>query len=332
MVKDFESYPQHTTTMMDVHPSYNFPSTPTRLEIVGSCNGLLCLSYIHNHLAFCNPCTRSFKFLPYIGQLSRPLLIGLGYDGCGEDYKILSLPMVRAGAVSMACVYSLKTNSWRSSKPPSQNYHEFMLRANYGKFTNNKLHWCVFGGDYHSGPLFRIANFDLSSEEWGEFQVPEVTESQEKTLFQAQDLGVLDGCLCLLEDAHSNVVRVWIMKEYGVKESWSKLICVQGGTIVRSLWNAPIACSDSEQRILFQKRRSGRLFWYHTAHSLREIGRIERLEFDQVRNHSSVSFCTCVGSLVPIPGSVPMALVKGERKKKRGKIKTIAKKLETMSL
>lgn len=35
-------------------------------------------------------------------------------------------------------------------------------------------------------------------------------------------VGVLEGCLCLLAKVDKVGVEVWVMQDYGVRESWTK--------------------------------------------------------------------------------------------------------------
>ncbi|KAE9459720.1 hypothetical protein C3L33_08361, partial [Rhododendron williamsianum] len=38
-------------------------------------------------------------------------------------------------------------------------------------------------------------------------------------------LGVLGGCLCVCDGSGFEKLKIWVMKEYGVQESWSKELC-----------------------------------------------------------------------------------------------------------
>ncbi|KAF6152765.1 hypothetical protein GIB67_004594 [Kingdonia uniflora] len=46
-------------------------------------------------------------------------------------------------------------------------------------------------------------------------------------------LGELEGSLCVLDyhgDNSGHCINVWKMKEYGVKESWTKYLCITSFT------------------------------------------------------------------------------------------------------
>lgn len=40
------------------------------------------------------------------------------------------------------------------------------------------------------------------------------------------NIGVLDGCLCVFAGVQDVGIDVWVMKEYGTKESWKKVFSI----------------------------------------------------------------------------------------------------------
>ncbi|KAM3289146.1 hypothetical protein P3S67_017433 [Capsicum chacoense] len=64
----------------------------------------------------------------------------------------------------------------------------------------------------------------------------------DKDKFVFDKLAVLKGCLCMIDNPEGSRIDVWMMKEYGVEESWTKF-CVDGildrfdsvGTFLESL-------------------------------------------------------------------------------------------------
>lgn len=72
---------------------------------------------------------------------------------------------------------------------------------------------------------YSIVSFDLGNESYQQLLLPDLGEIRDA---RELILGLLRDCLCLIS-CHD----VWIMKEYGNKESWTKLFTV-------SYWLEPI--------------------------------------------------------------------------------------------
>ncbi|KAI9199056.1 hypothetical protein LWI28_026592 [Acer negundo] len=47
--------------------------------------------------------------------------------------------------------------------------------------------------------------------------------------------GLLGGCLCLFIEEEYHTLQLWIMKEYGVKESWTKILTAKGHRYLQPL-------------------------------------------------------------------------------------------------
>lgn len=96
--------------------------------------------------------------------------------------------------------------------------------------------------------LSYIVSLDLGKETYGEVLQPEYAEGC-KTL----TLGVLGELLCAVCNYHeSRVVDVWVMKVYGVKDSWTKLVCIPHPNDNR--WN-PISdplCISNDGKVLLR--------------------------------------------------------------------------------
>ncbi|XP_058202749.1 F-box protein CPR1-like [Rhododendron vialii] len=151
-----------------------------------------------------NPSTREGKKLPTC-PLSTPHLFsepyvylhGFGYDSSRDDYKVVMLPHKYTKSDSKSyCdgdtnntyvfVYSLKTDAWRRI----QGFHYHPLgyfsgvhRLPSGVYFNERLHWLCR----------RTGGSD-----------------------------VLGGYLCVVVLPSSFRNEVWMMKDYGVRESWTK--------------------------------------------------------------------------------------------------------------
>ncbi|XP_059639015.1 F-box/kelch-repeat protein At3g06240-like [Cornus florida] len=193
---------------------------PRKWQIVGSCNGLICMVANYGHKYICNPSmyvlerfiyvfnpsTRESKQIPNFNPADD--IVGFGYDHCSDDYKLVKIHN------NSVYAYSLRICSWRK-------VHDFTYKCSInvyesGTQLNGALHWLCLDDKGH--PL-EIAIFSLEDEKVWKIPMPtSFTDADE-----AYELGVFEGCLCILPwfgDAYT----YWAMKEYGVNQSWTKLV------------------------------------------------------------------------------------------------------------
>ncbi|KAL0283989.1 UNVERIFIED_CONTAM: F-box protein CPR1 [Sesamum angustifolium] len=177
-----------------------------------------------------NPSTRMTKKLPDLddklkhGEITK---FGFGFDDSG-DYKVfavLSVFWITGRFQATGKVYSLKTNSWRRIKDKDGGPFD-----EGGKFVSGKLHWGRKSGQDLRWDIF---SFDLEREVYGVVEQPSYPQGGFKP-----SLGVIDGCLCVLCDCCDNRLDVWLLKEYGVRESWSRVLTIPGP---RDSWTGPFS-------------------------------------------------------------------------------------------
>nr|GEX31255.1 hypothetical protein [Tanacetum cinerariifolium] len=182
---------------------------------VGSCNGLLCIVEEGKYTVFIyNPATRKSNLLP-CSQPSGSFAgcYGFGYDELSNDYKVV----ITGFGLEMATItYSFKTGKWKEI-----GHFPFARPLDDGKLLNGALHW-VAGNYSTSADLWKIVSLDLANETYGEVLQPEHHEGNDYLR-----LGVSGEWLCALYTYfESPVVNVWVMKVYGVKDSWTKLASI----------------------------------------------------------------------------------------------------------
>ena len=214
-----------------------FDLTPGRAQIVGSCNGLLCLADIgklsisKDFIYLRNPSIKKFKRLPdsCLGQLDF-VTLGFAYHPENNDYKVLrisSYPGMEPHLADQIEVYTLSSDSWRKVG--------MSLRANVVVYFNNfplpiplvsgALHWMarVIEDKCKSD---MIVSFDVNSEKFSLLGMPD--GSKKIVRFQTC-LASLKGKLAFLtigQSEHDYHCFMWVMREYGVLESWNKLFVV----------------------------------------------------------------------------------------------------------
>ncbi|XP_060190420.1 F-box protein At3g07870-like [Lycium barbarum] len=244
-------------------------------EIMGSCNGLLCLfdpivKYLTHIL---NPCTGEFVFLPDpIRDLEDPVsvVVGFGFLPKMNVYKVVEIVYYKREIVdddnddlrSNVYVYTMgDDNSWRhiGSSP-------YSLRGRYFSegFVDGAVHWVSSGYD---GPKLvdRIVAFDLENEVFRVIPHPDFDSGRLN-----YTLGVLQGCLSATRFKVQDYVEIWIMKDYGVKESWTKclkIVCSEVGLMIGAV--RPLLFQRNGEVML---QHGGTLFCYNPlTKKLREL-------------------------------------------------------------
>ncbi|XP_047323899.1 F-box/kelch-repeat protein At3g23880-like [Impatiens glandulifera] len=196
------------------------------VKIVGSVNGLLCLTIGNDDVVIWNPTTRKSKRLPksdskmYPGQY---VVYGFGYDEDTDDYKVVvitsELISFEFPLKSDIKVYGLKSDSWRKIEGCPKDLP--MINAR-GIFVSGSLHWIAArNGEMDDWRSTTILSFDVSKETYSEILQPPYGDETSNPV-----LGVLSGCLFLLRNVEEIKGEVWVMKEYGNVESWSKLFSI----------------------------------------------------------------------------------------------------------
>ncbi|KAG2684445.1 hypothetical protein I3760_10G077600 [Carya illinoinensis] len=269
-----------------------------RIQVLGSCNGLLCIANVAEDIAFWNPAIRQHKFLPFLpaepnknsgSSYLGARVYGFGYDQVHDDHKLVRISQFinlrNDGFVSKVKVYSLRENELRDSE--DMPYVLCYTKKN-GTLASGCLHWVV-NRKFKFDDADLIVAFDLTVERFREVPMPECAVEK----FQI-DVGVLGGCFCMVANYYDIHVDVWVMKEYGVKESWAKLFTVEqdviffGGTFK---YLRPLAYSKSGEEVLLEQNHD-RLVWYD-------------LRKKKIKNVNLAGLPApfeahiCVGSLVP---------------------------------
>ena len=224
---DFTEYTSFESPIHAPDPDYR--------DVVGTCNGLLCLSYsLPKHfeeIFLWNPCVRKFLQLPspnvtfdtYDKSLKS---FGFGFDPKTNDYKvvrILSLPRSRDDfgmSRPRVDVYSLSTGEWRmlsasASLPPT------CAITSHGPpaFASGALHWIAVTA---TGDKKRfVLVFDLGDEVFHQILLPELPSYTGKMMWT--HVYVYGNSIAGFQRRVENgQINIWVMKEYGVASSWTK--------------------------------------------------------------------------------------------------------------
>ncbi|PIA58675.1 hypothetical protein AQUCO_00500548v1 [Aquilegia coerulea] len=223
----------------------------------GSCNDVRFI-YIYN------PATQEFVKLPDVTvppiefkKAHEPVLAGFGFDYSSKKYKVVQLFQSNPPIKAEARVFILGSKSWRRLENVPNLYY---FRSSCTSI-NNSLHWLT--NDC-------VLTFDLASENFGFIAFPQFPELGRwgPRLFYIMNLG---DYLSISDDSYDDHLDLWIMKEYHVEESWTKLIvmktfAIDGGMQARfskmlpiSLWkNGEILLSCDFRIFVLYNIESGR--------------------------------------------------------------------------
>ncbi|XP_030924560.1 F-box/kelch-repeat protein At3g23880-like [Quercus lobata] len=215
---------------------FEFPSYDEYL--VGFSNGIICLANYaveFSHVLYLwNPSIRKFKRLlatPLIGPCDNAAF-GFGYHLQNNDYKILRFVFFRTYRrvkvpPAEAEIYTLSTDSWRrvvisveSFCGTGSNESVDFIESSICLFFNGALHSIAYSRDHNF-----ILSFDLNDERFRKILLP--PNYLNGVSVSAEYLAVFKGSLALIVFGegvaeNSNICHIWVMKEYGVVESWTK--------------------------------------------------------------------------------------------------------------
>ncbi|XP_004306577.1 PREDICTED: F-box protein CPR30-like isoform X1 [Fragaria vesca subsp. vesca] len=202
------------------------------VTILGSCNGLVCVAFDASYFYIWNPATRFFMELPEPGfpDVCQQLTFhGVGYLSATDDYRVFATSYgaypdeygysyEEAEEMKM---FSSRSRVWKAIRHPAG--HD-TRSSNQGTLLNERLHW--FSWWRMMDPL--ILAFDLATEEFTTMRLPEQFKPEELPngiifIVDFCCLGITDGCLCACDYLRADSVDFWVMREYGVDDSWTKL-------------------------------------------------------------------------------------------------------------
>lgn len=197
----------------------------------GSCNGLLCVSYFLKEIILLDPCTKKHWGLAPNRIISNetPLrcsdnyVIGFGYVSRANDYKIIRIRQCYDIGLSRVLfaevdVYSLRLDLWKRVECPLSVQIELDFQP--GVLVNVCVHWTKEPGGEGEHDLF--VAFDLGEEMFCMVPLPRVERTGGRMWVRA-----LGEHLVAVFKYERSGEDVWVMEEYGVTESWSKMISTE---------------------------------------------------------------------------------------------------------
>ncbi|PRQ30969.1 putative F-box domain-containing protein [Rosa chinensis] len=224
LVNDLTFYHLHDSIVV-CESSIDFRIEESEYCVMGSCDGLVCVKECHHGMIFLwNPRTRCAKILPCTSEVHGKVYelgwkYGFGHDCNSDDYKVLTLSPEENTLHKMeyfsykSMMYTLGTDSWRRIRDSPLGC-VFVDKS--ATFVSGALHWMA---DQEPSLTRVIISLDLTSETYIEVPQPDYEYSSELA-----EVGASRGCLCLLAYDNDEYYDIWVMNEYGVRESWTKSI------------------------------------------------------------------------------------------------------------
>ncbi|XP_015166357.1 F-box/kelch-repeat protein At3g23880-like [Solanum tuberosum] len=161
---------------------------------------------------------------------------GFGYDSTSGDYKIL-----RICDQGYNEILALKGGSWRKIDKHPRGVSNVVTRTSCLAFLHETFHWIGSIIDPRShwiggSRIYSLVLFSISKEVYGEIPLPEQILSFVGIFY----LGVLvlDGMLSVYSitfspDLNLETLKLWVLKDYGVKESWTALFTIEDPSVYR---------------------------------------------------------------------------------------------------
>ncbi|KAL2324673.1 hypothetical protein Fmac_023731 [Flemingia macrophylla] len=251
-------------------------------RIVDSYNGLLCLFDVYQgYFRLWNPSTRLKSRRLSIGLYPGAINTyhGFGYDHVNHKYKLLAV--VEDGHGTLTKLYSFGSNSCTVI-----NNFPCQPTNMQGKFVSGTLNWLAKGGV--SGDQWVILSLDLATETYSEMLL--LDGDAEKILNPG--LHVLRNrlCACFFDPRSAHWI-VWLMKEYGIHNSWIKLMMVPYvGPEISAVHPPPEPLCILEDGVVLMKNTSGKLFLYNLTDG--------RLDYLRIRGELGFNMHIYLESLV----------------------------------
>ncbi|XP_073120244.1 F-box/kelch-repeat protein At3g06240-like [Henckelia pumila] len=208
------------------HPSANY----ALVQIYGPCNGIVCIP-VGDIILLCNPALREFMPLPP-PNIPRPegyfvyhLEFGFGFDPNTGAYKVMQISQTTTKDFQLLPdqdrfdLYDSASNSWKhiDAKRPIM----ITCFPSFQIFFGGVLHFYA-EIDMNDDPY--ILCFDITTEAFQLLDFPDDFPE-----YGLSSLTVLNENLAMVgyprwkgESEPSQIIEIWVMKEYGVKESWTK--------------------------------------------------------------------------------------------------------------
>nr|XP_004294894.2 PREDICTED: F-box protein CPR30-like isoform X2 [Fragaria vesca subsp. vesca] len=229
-----------------------------------SCQNYDDLSRLGYNFMIWNPSIRKSVILPKPGLRYETFggynaCHGFAFDAIIKDYKVVRIVEEEPRDQTFVEVYSLAAGSWSDSRLVDP-----QCGINIGSpqaFVNGALHWDAHRFRSSSYRYFILA-FDVSSELFREMMLPKSLDPNLASFLSLQLSVSGDGkslAMFVRDSTRSSFLDIWVMKEYSVQESWTKLYSIYPQDPADSLLR-PLCFRKSGEVVLeIYRRRYGEI-------------------------------------------------------------------------
>ncbi|XP_057419457.1 F-box protein At3g07870-like [Lotus japonicus] len=216
-------------------PKFKLPFRESNYSVVNSCNGLICLCdpLNNNPLAVSNPVTGEFIRLPDSHRIHYEshgtlIYVGFGFQPKTNEYKVVRIlkesprrsTFLWYSKDLVVQVHTVGTSTWKNVVVDPKLFIRYLT---FPTCVNGVLHWIV-SHDWRG--LILCFNFESESFEYLPTP-PGVFKNNGITDIERISMAELKGFLYICDSSSKDIpVVVWIMKEYGIGESWTKIFSV----------------------------------------------------------------------------------------------------------
>ncbi|XP_045793476.1 F-box/kelch-repeat protein At3g23880-like [Trifolium pratense] len=216
-----------------------FRGSMNNCQVIGSYNGLLCLLFKENgweyqeyQFVLWNPATGTISLK--VGTLKdssagSPFKFTFGCDISTGTYKVVAL--AKKCKELEVRVFSFGGSDWKNIQSFPIKDHEI----NDGVHLSGTINWLALSKYMQQFNQYGwisnhiivnakqsvIFSLNLSTETYTQILLPSGLD--EVSMSFPPTLGVLTDCLCFLHDWKPTQCVIWLMKEFGVQESWTQL-------------------------------------------------------------------------------------------------------------
>ncbi|PHT27131.1 hypothetical protein CQW23_33270 [Capsicum baccatum] len=180
----------------------------------------------NNHLILFlwNPSTRESVVLPSTEfLLQEDYTCGLGYDSTSGDYMILKISYK-----SCSEILALKSGMRRIIGKPTGIYSSWLSDMDSLTFVHGTFHW--LGLSWNES----VNSYNISNEVFKEIPLPDGMFVVPDLKYIKHGFSVLGEMICICSthrDQWKYTFNVWILKDYGVKESWNRFFTIQSADL-----------------------------------------------------------------------------------------------------
>ncbi|XP_057453980.1 F-box/kelch-repeat protein At3g06240-like [Lotus japonicus] len=210
----------------------------SKFDVVNSCAGFLCLCDRNKeYFVVCNPIIGEFIRLPKTTKTYRTTIYrvdaiytGFGFHDKTNQYKVVRILHKRRiwrepKMIMTVEMHTLGTSTWRNVG----DFDDNICELGFPTCVNEALHWICLDDNERS-----ISRFHFEHEKFDSLPFPQGSENGISGTRNIT-MGVLNECLYICDSSFLDIpIRMWIMKDYGVEESWTRAFSID--TMIRYCW------------------------------------------------------------------------------------------------